>query len=58
MEITIHPDDIETGTTDARGRIYLGPEYQNKTVEVAILHVADDTDRVEPERRELSENNE
>jgi hypothetical protein len=38
MNVHIHPDDVQTATTDARGRIYLGTEYTNTTVEIAILN--------------------
>lgn len=41
MDVKVDPDNIVTGTTDDRGRIYLGPEYKNQTVEVAILEVRD-----------------
>lgn len=37
MKVHVDPDDIQQGTTDDRGRIYLGPEYKNETVEIAIL---------------------
>lgn len=37
MKVSVSKDDIVEGTTDSRGRIYLGTEYANKTVEVAIL---------------------
>lgn len=37
MHVKISKDDIIEGTTDDRGRIYLGTEYANAEVEVAIL---------------------
>lgn len=43
MNVEIDPDDVTKATTDDRGRIYLGPEYANTEVEVAVL----DADRDE-----------
>ena len=37
MKVHIDPDDVIKKGTDDRGRIYLGSEYANKTVEVAVL---------------------
>lgn len=37
MYVRINPDDADTYTTDSRGRITLGSEYANQTVEVAVL---------------------
>lgn len=37
MKVVISKDDVVEATTDDRGRIYLGTEYSNKTVEVAVL---------------------
>jgi hypothetical protein len=37
VKIEISKDDIVEATTDDRGRIYLGTEYANRSVEVAIL---------------------
>jgi len=44
MELNVHPDDVDEYSTDSRGRIYLGTEYANTEVEVAIVGVdeADD----------------
>lgn len=39
MHVRINPDDVDTYTTDDRGRLYLGTEYANKNVEIAILDV-------------------
>lgn len=37
MQVTINKDDIKERTADARGRITLGAEYANASVEVAVL---------------------
>jgi len=37
MELTVDPDDVQELTTDGRGRVYLGTEYANTTVQVAVL---------------------
>lgn len=37
MRVHVSKDDIVESTTDDRGRIYLGTEYANQTVEVAVL---------------------
>jgi len=42
MKVDVDPDDIQKRTTDDRGRVYLGPEYADNTVTVAILDVYDD----------------
>jgi len=42
MLVKIEKGDIVEATTDDRGRIYLGSEYANTEVEVAILDVKDD----------------
>ena len=34
--------DLRTNETDDRGRIYLGTEYANKRVTVAVVEVASD----------------
>lgn len=39
MGIEVNPRDIQNRTTDDRGRAYLGPEYANSTVHVAVLGV-------------------
>lgn len=51
--------DLQTNETDDRGRIYLGTEYANKRVTVAIVEV--ESDRPDEERlaaayRDASEN--
>lgn len=34
------PEEVlESKPTDDRGRLYLGPEYANKEVEVAVIEV-------------------
>ena len=37
MQIEAHPDDVSQYSTDDRGRIYLGSEFANTEVEVAVL---------------------
>lgn len=37
MKVDVDPSDVQTLTTDDRGRVYLGAEYANSTVEVAVL---------------------
>jgi len=46
----IDADELQTNETDDRGRLYLGTEYANKRVTVAIVDV--ETDR--PEEDELA----
>ena len=41
MKVELSPDDVQTLTTDSRGRVYLGPEHANSEVEVAILNGED-----------------
>lgn len=40
--MNVETDDIRTKETDDRGRLYLGTEYANKRVTVAVLDVEDD----------------
>ena len=42
MRIDVHPDDVDEYSTDGRGRIYLGTEYANTEVEVAIVGIEGD----------------
>ncbi|HKJ58608.1 MAG TPA: hypothetical protein VKA37_05230 [Halobacteriales archaeon] len=42
--------DLRTNETDDRGRIYLGTEYANKRVTVAVVDVASDR----PDEEELA----
>ena len=42
--------DLRTNETDDRGRIYLGTEYANKRVTVAVVEVATDG----PDEEELA----
>lgn len=42
MQIEAHPDDVSQYSTDSRGRIYLGAEFADTEVEVAILGEIDD----------------
>jgi len=37
MKVEISKEDIVEGTTDDRGRIYLGTEHADAKVEVAVL---------------------
>jgi hypothetical protein len=46
----IDTDELRTNETDDRGRIYLGTEYANKRVTVAIVEV--EADR--PDEEELA----
>jgi len=38
----VDADDLQTNETDDRGRIYLGTEYANKRVTVAVVEVESD----------------
>lgn len=40
--MNIETDDIRTKETDDRGRLYLGTEYANKRLTVAIVDVEED----------------
>ncbi|SIS01477.1 hypothetical protein [Natronorubrum thiooxidans] len=42
--------DLQTNETDDRGRIYLGTEYANKRVTVAVVEVESD----QPDENELA----
>jgi len=42
MKVDVSPDDVDSYNTDDRGRLYLGTEFKNATVEIAVLDVADD----------------
>lgn len=44
MKVHITTDDIVEGKADGQGRKYLGKEYANKEVEVAILDVREPED--------------
>ena len=41
MKVELRKDDIIEASTDDRGRVYLGSEYANQSVEVAILSAKD-----------------
>lgn len=41
MHVKVSKDDIIVGSTDGRGRIYLGTEHANESVEIAILNADD-----------------
>jgi hypothetical protein len=47
----IEMDEFQTNETDDRGRFYLGPEYANKRVTVAVVDVESRT----PQDDELAE---
>lgn len=38
----VDAEDLRTGETDDRGRIYLGTEYANRRVTVAVVEVQSD----------------
>lgn len=42
MKIVVKSEDVQELKTDDRGRVYLGSEYANKEVEVAVLDVYED----------------
>jgi hypothetical protein len=42
VKVEVDPDDVGKYRTDSRGRINLGTEYKNQTVEVAVLSVRDE----------------
>jgi len=44
MKIDAHPDDVDEYTADDRGRVYLGTEYANEQVELAIVGVGEADD--------------
>ncbi|WP_128476821.1 hypothetical protein [Halorussus pelagicus] len=46
----VNTDDLRTNETDDRGRIYLGTEYANKRVTVAVVEVEADN----PDEEELA----
>lgn len=48
MKVDAH--DLRTNETDDRGRIYLGTEYANKRVTVAVVEVESDR----PDKDELA----
>jgi hypothetical protein len=48
MKVDAH--DLRTNETDDRGRIYLGTEYANKRVTVAVVEVESD----HPNEKELA----
>jgi hypothetical protein len=54
----IDADELQTNETDDRGRIYLGTEYANKRVTVAVVEVESegpDEDELAAAYREASE---
>jgi len=42
MHVKVDPEDVQELSADERGRVYLGLEYSDTTVEVAVLDVADE----------------
>jgi hypothetical protein len=55
----VHATDLKTNETDERGRVYLGTEYANKRVTVAIVEVESDRpddDELAAAYREAAEN--
>jgi hypothetical protein len=42
MGVNVESDDIRTKEADDRGRLYLGTEYANKRITVAVVDVEDD----------------
>ncbi len=42
MGMNVELDDIRTKETDDRGRLYLGTEYANKRITVAVVDVEDE----------------
>jgi len=48
--MNVETDDLRTNEADDRGRIYLGTEYANKRVTVAVIEV--EADR--PDEEELA----
>ena len=47
----VDTDELQTRETDNRGRVYLGTEYANKRVTVAVVEVESDC----PDEEELAE---
>lgn len=48
--MNVDATDVRTNDTDDRGRIYLGTEYANKRVTVAVIEVESDR----PDEEELA----
>jgi len=44
MHVQVDPDDVDALQADDRGRVYLGTEFANKTVEVAVVGVVTDAE--------------
>lgn len=42
MKVDVDSENVQKLDTDDRGRVYLGPEYADSTVEVAVLDVLDE----------------
>ncbi len=57
-EMKVDADKLQTNETDDRGRVYLGTEYANKRVTVAVVEVeseAPDEEELAAAYREASE---
>ena len=39
MDVSISPEDVKVVNADDRGRVYLGTDYANERLEVAVLDV-------------------
>jgi len=39
MRVEVNPSDVQELNADNRGRVYLGTEYADESVEVAVLDV-------------------
>lgn len=44
MKVHVAAEDVQTVTADSRGRITLGSEFSDETVEVAVLDVVESDD--------------
>lgn len=42
MKVHVDPDDVYKKTTDGRGRFYLGPDFADTEIEIAVLEVVED----------------
>lgn len=42
MRVDVDPNDVQKLNTDDRGRVYLGSEYADQEVEVAVLDSRND----------------
>jgi hypothetical protein len=44
MRVHVRPEDVQVCKADSRGRVYLGPEYADAEIEVAVLDQREDAD--------------